>query len=381
MNPKNKTPLLLSPGPTPACPSVLKTLSKPIIHHRTPAFTEQIKQTQRTLKKVFQTEQTVLILNASGTGAMSAALLNTLSPGDEVLVFSAGKFGERWIEMAESYGLKTHILTAPWGKAVKAEKVHQALQKNLNIKAVLGQACETSTGVLHPVKELAEVCAKTSALFILDAISALGAVDIQMDKWKIDALIGGSQKAFGLPAGMSFIALSEKAWEFNKRSKLPVYYFDLKKEKQAQEKGQTAFSSNTSFVRALNQALAPVEQQGLSIFIQNSRCLSEITLEFCRILGLQVYADPPAPCLTSIALPKGMDGVQLKKLMESKHNILLGGGQGKLKGSIIRVSHLGNISAPELIQSLKALTFCLKDMNPHLKLAFKKSLDFLSHTI
>ena len=209
---------------------------------------------------------------------MSSALLNTLSPGDQVLSVSAGRFGERWAEMATSYQLNVTHVSFPWGQIIKTEDVKKALQKNTNIKAVLSQACETSTGVLHPIKELAEVCRQHQALFILDAISALGAVDIPMDQWGIDVLIGGSQKSFGLPAGMSFIALSEKAWHFNEQSKMPVYYLDLKKELKAQAKGQTAFSSNVAFVRALTKALAPVEEQGLQFFIQRSKKLSEITL-------------------------------------------------------------------------------------------------------
>ena len=360
---KKLPPILLTPGPVPSSPSVLEALAEPMIHHRTQTFVEQLKQAQYLLKKIFQTTQPVLILNATGTGAMSSALLNTLSPGDQVLSVSAGRFGERWTEMAESYQLNVIPISIPWGQIIKTEDVKTALQKNTNIKAVLSQACETSTGVLHPIKELAEVCQQHQALFILDAISALGAVDIPMDKWGIDVLIGGSQKSFGLPAGMSFIALSEKAWSFNKESKMPVYYLDLKKELIAQAKGQTAFSSNVAFVRALTKALAPIEEQGLQFFIQRSKNLSQITLEFCKKLNLKIYAENPSPSVTSIALPSHIDGVQLKKQIENKYNVVVGGGQGQLIGKIIRIGHLGNISTEDLIQGLKALTYCLHEMD------------------
>ena len=360
---KKSPPILLTPGPVPACSSVLEALAEPMIHHRTQAFVEQLRQAQQLLQKFFQTKQPVLILNATGTGAMSSALLNTLSPGDQVLSVSAGRFGERWAEIAENYHLNVIKLSVPWGTIIKTEEIKRELQKNKNIKAILSQACETSTGVLHPIKELAEMCQQHQVLFILDAISALGAVDIPMDKWGIDILIGGSQKSFGLPAGMSFIALSEKAWSFNKESKMPVYYLDLKKELTAQSKGQTAFSSNVAFVRALTKALAPIEQQGLQFFTQRSKKLSQITLEFCKKLNLQIYAENPSPSVTSITLPSHIDGVQLKKQIENQYNVVVGGGQDKLQGKIIRIGHLGDISIEDLKQGLTALACCLHEMD------------------
>ena len=378
---KKSYPVLLTPGPVPANSSILAALSEPMIHHRTQAFVEQLKQAQNLLQKFFQTKQPVLILNATGTGAMSAALLNTLSPGDSVLSVSAGRFGERWTEMAESYQLNAIPVSAPWGTTINIEAVKKELQKNTNIKAVLSQACETSTGVLHPVKELAEVCQQHQVLFILDAISALGAVDIQMDKWGIDVLIGGSQKSFGLPAGMSFISLSEKAWYFNKESKMPVFYLDLKKELTAQAKGQTAFSSNVAFVRALAKALTPIEQQGLQFFIQRSQRLSQITLEFCNKINLQIYAEKPSPSVTSIALPSHIDGAKLKKQIETQYNVVVGGGQGKLQGKIIRIGHLGNISIEDLKQGLTALAYSLNEMDSKIitDTQLQTALDYLKN--
>lgn len=364
----NSTPLLLTPGPVPAPTSLLKKLSEPMIHHRSSEFVNILKQTKSLLKKMFQTKQEVFILNASGTGAMSAALLNTLSPKDTVLVLSAGKFGERWAEMAKAYNLTVIQLKAAWGKTFSIKKIQALLNKNPHIKAVLAQACETSTGVLHPLEELASLIKKKSkALFIVDAISALGAVDIPMDKWNIDIMVGGSQKSFSLPAGMSFIALSEKAWQFNKKARLPVYYLNLKKEKEAQAKGQTAFSTNVSSLRALHSLLLPLKGKGgLNKMIKHSEQLSKISLKFCRILNLKTFAEPPSPSLTSIALPKHIDGVKLKKHIEEKYKITLGGGQGKLKGKIIRVGHLGAISVADLKRGLKSLALALQFFDPKL---------------
>ena len=377
----NLKTLLLTPGPVPAPPLILKKLSEPMIHHRSLDFVYTLKQTQPLLKKVFQTKQEVLVLNASGTGAMSSALLNTLSPKDTVLVLSAGKFGERWAEMAKAYHLKVIQLKAPWGKTFSVKKVRSLLNKNSHVKAVLVQACETSTGVLHPLRELAALTKKkTNTLFIVDAISALGAVDIPMDKWGIDITIGASQKSFCLPAGMSFIALSQKAWQLNEKARLPVYYLDLKKEKTSQAQGQTVFSTNVSSIRALHSLLLLLKKkEGLKQMIQKSEQLSEITLQFCQILNLEILADPPSPSVTSIALPTHIDGVKLKKQMEEKYKVTIGGGQGKLKGKIIRIGHLGAISVADLKQGLKCLTLALQSLDPDLfsKVDKEKALRFL----
>ena len=371
----HKNFLLLTPGPVPASSSLLQTLAKPMIHHRSPEFVSILKKVKTLLKKVFQTDQEVLILNSSGTGAMAASLLNTLSSGDTVLVLSAGKFGERWAEMAISYKLKVLQLKTPWGKAISPTKVHTILKNNPDIKAVLVQACETSTGVLHPIRELADLIKNSSStIFIVDAISALGAVNIPMDKWGIDIMIGGSQKSFCLPAGMSFIALSQKAWKFNEKSQFPVYYLNLKKENKAQTQGQTAFSTNVSFIRTLYSFLLPLEKkEGLNKLIQKSRTLSEMTLQFCKHLNLTVFGHPPSPSVTSIALPKHIDGVKLKKQIEEKHKVIFGGGQGQLKGNIIRVSHLGDLSVSDLKRGLKCLAMELHSLDT--KLINKKDME------
>lgn len=363
---KNSPPLLLTPGPVSIPQSLLQILSEPMIHHRSLEFANILQKTQTLLKKMFQTKQDVLLLNSSGTGAMSAALLNTLSPGDTVLALCAGKFGERWADMAKSYKLNVIKLSATWGKAIFPEELKRTLKKHPQIKAVLGQACETSTGVIHPVETLASTIQKENpeVLFIVDAISALGAVNIPMDKWGIDIMIGGSQKSFCLPAGMAFITLSEKAWNYNKTAKLPVYYFDLKKEKQAQSKGQTAFSTNVSFIRALHAFLSPLEKEdGLKKLIQKSEQLSQITLKFCNILNIDIFGKPNSPSVTSIQLPAHIDGVTLQKQMEKKHKILLGGGQDQLKGRIIRIGHIGGTSIADLKKGLKQLSLELHSMD------------------
>ncbi|MDE0119232.1 MAG: alanine--glyoxylate aminotransferase family protein [Bdellovibrionales bacterium] len=372
----NLKPLLLTPGPVPIPKLILDSLSRPMIHHRCSEFEDIFKQTKTLLKKIFQTKQEVFILNASGTGAMASSLLNTLSPKDTVLVLSAGKFGERWAEMALTYNLHLLKLDASWGQTVSIQNVKNLIDKNPQIKAILVQACETSTGVLHPIKELATLTRDNpNILLIVDAISALGAVDINMDQWGIDVMIGGSQKSFCLPAGMSFIALSQKAWQFNESSRLPVYYLDLKKEK-VQAKGQTAFSSNVTFIQALHSFLLPLKEiNGLDKMIQKSEALSQMTHRFCKSLNLNIFAAPPSPSVTSISLPPHIDGVKLKKYIEQRYQVALGGGQDKLKGRIIRVGHLGAISTDDLKRGLKSLALGLQFFDP--RLVTKKDIELL----
>ena len=347
-------------------PPVLNALSKQSIHHRSSAFSDMFLQVSSYLKKQFQTKHPVLILNASGTGAMSAALLNTLSPKDKVLAICAGKFGERWAAIAKTYQLKVHKLNAPWGQSITANQVHTILKKDSKIKAVLIQACETSTGAWHPIEAIAKLTrSKTKVLLIVDAISALGAVDIPMDKWGIDILIGGSQKSFSLPAGMAFIGLSQKAWQFHRDSRLPVYYFDLKREKLAQRKGQTAFSTNVSYIQALHQ-LFTSKFGNRKKHIQISKKKSQITREFCNNMGLKIFAQQPSPSMTSIYLPKHIDGVKLKNDIEKTYRVILAGGQGKLKGRILRIGHLDTQPISYLNQGLKALALSLKAIDKKL---------------
>ena len=365
-NSSQKTiPILLTPGPVSVPDLALKKLSEPMIHHRSKEFTDLFLKTQVLLQKIFQTQQPVLTLNSSGTGAMSAALLNTLSPQDKVLVLCTGKFGERWLEIAQAYDLKPIAIPTKWGHNISLEKVKRQLNKHTDIKAVLTQACETSTGALLPVKELVSLTKNNpSTLFILDAISALGTVSLPMDQWGIDILIGGSQKFFSLPAGMSFISLSEKAWKCNEMSRFPVYYLNLKKEKTAQAKGQTAFSSNVSFIKALHEILLPVEKYGLNYFTEKTKKLSQITLKFCENLGLDIFPQNPSPSVTAIALPSHINGTKLKSKIEKEYGVTFAEGQDQLKGKIIRVGHFGNISLSDTIKGLEALATCLHLEDP-----------------
>ena len=355
-------PLLLTPGPVILSLPIQKSLSQAMWHHRSALFKKTLSHVSFALKDVFQTKEEVLILNSTGTGAMEASLSNTLSPQEEVLCVCAGKFGERWRDIAQAFNLKARIIEIPWGQAVSAQNIKECLDQNKNIQAVLISACETSTATQHPIKEIAELLKNyPQTLFIVDAITGLGAMELKMDEWGIDVMIAGSQKSFWLPAGLAFISLSQKAWEKSLSSKLPKYYFDLNREKSAQKKGQTAFSSSVSLIRALSVSLEQIQKKGLKNLINQSKKLKKSCHAFCKVMDLKLFSSQPANALTAIEISSAQT---LKKKLEEKHHVFVAGGQGKLKGKILRIGHLGPLSNEDFMKGLKALALELKSLEP-----------------
>lgn len=353
----------MTPGPVPLSPAVREILSAPMIHHRTPEFEAVLKSVLQKLKKTFLTKQPVFMHAATGSGAMESAIVNTLSPGDEVLTIVSGKFGERWAKMAETFGIKSHVLNVTWGEAVKVSDVERMLQSLPQVKAVFCQACETSTATVHPIREIADlVRRRENTLFIVDAITALGAMPLAMDDWGIDVVVSGSQKAFMLPTGLSFIALSEKAWKFNQSAKCPRFYFDLAQEKKALEKGETFFSSAVSHVRALDIALDSLTDTALSVSIRRCETLAEVTRKAGELYGLKVFSKAPSPAVTALVVPEGIDGAKLRDHLESEYNVTVMGGQDQLKGKIIRIGHLGYITDDDMYATFEALGLALRDL-------------------
>jgi len=352
---------LLAPGPVQLHPLVLKELAKPMIHHRTPEFEKILGSCLEKLKLCFRTAEPVLIHGAAGSGAMESALVNTLSPGDEILCVVSGKFGERWAKMAQVYGIKTQILNVPWGHAVDTKAVANALSSNPKLKAVLTQACETSTATEHPVQGLAELIRSQfpEVLLMVDAITAIGAMPLPMDEWGLDVVVSGSQKAFMLPTGISFIALSQKAWLANKVAKCPRFYWDLSEELKTQKKSQTFFSSAVAHIRGLNVALDFLVDENLERTIRRTRYLAQLTREAATDLGYKVYSKSPAGAVTALSVPDGVDGEKLRDRIESEFNITLMGGQDQLKGKILRIGHLGFIEDEDFEIGLEALGLAL----------------------
>lgn len=347
---------LMTPGPTPVAPETNLAMAQPIIHHRSPLFMEILGEVRADLKYLFETEQEVLIFAATGTGAMEGAVANTLSAGDTALVVDGGKFGERWTELCNVYGVKVERLAVTWGHAVDPKEVAKMLDANPAIKAVLVQANETSTGVSHPIKELAEVTTKRpGTILVVDAISALGGYSIPMDKWGIDVLVAGSQKAMMLPPGLAFAALSPKAWGFVKESKLPKYYFNFSKALKSAEKNQTPYTSPVSLILGLKEVLGKIKQVGLEkIYAHNAR-LSAACKAAMKAMGLELYSkDYPSTVLTAVLAPAGVDGQKVVAELRKK-GIWIAGGQAEAKGKIFRIAHMGFIDTVDLLGTIGGL--------------------------
>ncbi len=355
---------LMAPGPTPVAPETLLAMAEPIIHHRSPQFSAILAEVEEGLKFIFQTKNEVLILVASGTGAMEGAVTNFLSAGDKALVVRGGKFGERWEEICTAYGVKAITLDVEWGKSVRPERIEAALENDKAIKAVYIQAHETSTGVKHPVEAIGKIVQKyPGTILVVDAISALGVYDLKTDDWHIDILVSGSQKALMLPPGLAFASVSEKAWGLNKAASLPRFYFDFAKERKSLAKNTGAYTSAVTLIIGLQQVLRQIKALGLeAVFARNKR-LSEATKAGIKALGLKFYAEEnPSESLTAIRAPEGINGQDVVKIMREKYGVTIAGGQAQAKGKIFRISHMGYVNEFDVIVALSALELTLKDL-------------------
>jgi aspartate aminotransferase-like enzyme len=351
---------LLSPGPTPIPNEVALAMSETMIHHRTPQFNKIFDEAREGLKKLFGTKNDVLILASSGTGAMEASIANLFSPNDKVLVINGGKFGERWLNISTAYGLNPIEMKVPWGQAAKAADVEKQLKTHPDIRGVMIQASETSTTVLHPVKEIGQIT-KNGPLFLVDGVTAVGVVPMPADDWGLDVLVTGSQKALMLPPGLGFIALSNRAWEKTKQAKLPRFYFDLNLERKNQQKGSGAFTPAVSLIFGLRASLHMIQREGLeNVYARHAR-LCRAARAAATALGLRLLApDNPSPAATGIYLPNGIDADEVLDYLRDKMNVTLAEGQDQLKGKAIRMAHVGYMGAFDVITGVAALEMALR---------------------
>jgi aspartate aminotransferase-like enzyme len=354
---------LMAPGPTPVPSEVLLAMARPMIHHRTPEFEALFIEVRAGLARLFQTAQDVIPLACSGTGAMEAAVVNTLSAGDTVAVVVAGKFGERWLEICKAWGVRTVPLTAPFGETVSAERVAEALRAHPGLKAVLTQHSESSTGVLHDVRGYAAVTRQTDALLIVDAVSSLGIADLPMDAWGVDVVVAGSQKGLMLPPGLAFCALSERAWARTATSTLPKYYLDLAAERKTVAKNEAHFTPAVGIVIGLREVLRMLEAEGLaSVFRRHDR-LARATRSGAEALGLRLFCRAtPSPALTAVEAPAGVDSERIVEAYSRTHNITIAGGQGEMKGRVFRLGHMGYAAEFDTIVALSALEQVLAEL-------------------
>lgn len=361
---------LFAPGPTPVPPAVLQSMAMPIIHHRSPDFVPVMESARKGLKWLFQTEDDVLMLSCSGTGGMDATVSNFLTPGERVLVVNGGKFGERWTKICQAYGVDAQELVVEWGYAVGPQAVEDALKADRSIRAVLMQASETSTGVYHDIEGVSKVMRNhPDVLFIVDAISGLVAHDIKTAAWGVDVMVAGSQKGLMLPPGLAFVSATAKAWERNKASKTPRFYFNLKKERDNLLKNQTNFTSSVTLIIALNEALKLLEAEGLQNIFTRHALLAEAMRSAVGALGLKIFPkQSPSNALTAIEAPAGLDGQEIYKALRVKYGITGAGGQDHLKGKIFRLAHLGYADMFDVIAAISGLEMVLKGMGHPVRL-------------
>ncbi len=347
---------LLAPGPTPVPARVRAALARPVIHHRTPQFGEIFGRVREGLKELFGTSNDVLMLSSSGTGAMESAVVNCFSPGEKVLVVNGGKFGERWVKLAEMYSLDPVVLTVEWGQAVRVADVEAALKDNPDIRGVLIQASETSTTASHPVQEIGRLTRDKDILLVVDGITAVGVYEVPMDDWGIDVLVTGSQKAMMLPPGLAFISLSDRAWSRSESVCQPRYYFDLARERAGQAKNSTAYTPAISLIFGLDEALAMMQEEGWSeLYARHDRC-ARATRAGCTALGLRLLApDTPSSAATGVFVPDSIDGKKLHGYLRDKMGVAFAGGQDQLKGKILRLAHIGYIDVFDTVTAIAAL--------------------------
>lgn len=357
-----KKTYLLAPGPTPVPETVSLAMAAPMVHHRTPQFSKIFGEAAEDAKYLFQTQNDVLILAATGTGGMEGCITNLFSPGDKLLVVNAGKFGERWGKLCEAYGMTPVWLNVEWGQAVDPKEVQAVLDQEPDIRGVLVQASETSTAVAHPIEALSKITRqRDNLLLVVDGITGVGVFPLPMDEWGIDAMVTGSQKALQLPPGLTLVALSDKAWKFADQSTCPHFYFDYKKERKNLQNKTSAYTPAVSLVIGLQAVLKGVKEEGLENVHQRHNRLARATRAGAQALGLGLIApQAPADSLTGVFVPEGIDGAKLVKSLRDDFGVTLAGGQDQWKGKIIRIAHLGYVDTFDIVVAMAALEMALK---------------------
>jgi len=369
----NDKQLLMIPGPTPIPQRVLHTLGNAAVGHRTPGFSEIIKEVTGKLKQVYQTQNDLFILTSSGTGAMEAAVSNFINPGDKVIVMENGNFAERWIKINKKFGAEVLTISGEWGtqsdpKALKAIMDGDTQQE---IKAVYVTQNETSTGMVNDIQALRAACGDHPAIFVVDAISGMAVSDLKVDDWKLDIVVSGSQKAFMLPPGLAFISVSPKAWEVSAKCSNPRFYFDLQAaKKNFDEKSTTPYTPAASLIVGLQESLKMMEEEGLENIYKRHAWYRDMVRAAAKALKLELLADDKAgsPAVTAIKQPGEIDVKKITKIMREKYSVIIAAGQGKMEKSIFRIGHLGYVSETDIIAVIACLEMTLKELGWDVKM-------------
>ena len=355
---------LFTPGPTPLLPAAQFAMAAADIHHRTAEFRALYTRVLAQLKDFIGTTNDVIILASSGSGAMEAAVSNLTSPGDRVLVLTAGKFGERWTGITKAFGCEVDVVSAPYGSTFSLDEIRAKLK--LETRVVFVQATESSTGVRHDVQAIGQLLKdqKSEALFVVDAITGIGTTTLDMDAWGIDVLVGGSQKALMIPPGLSFLAVSQRAWDRMEATYNPRYYFDLRKERKNAAKGESAYTPSVALIAAMGAALEWIANQaegnlveGRKKLVHNAETCAAMTRAAATAMGLKLFAPKgyEAAAATAIVAPEGVDSGAIVKGLRSKFAIIVTDGQGEMKGSLFRIAHIGFFDYMDTIAVIGAL--------------------------
>jgi aspartate aminotransferase-like enzyme len=332
---------LLTPGPTPIPESVLRAAAQPIIHHRTEEFSAILSDILAGIRRIFQTKNDVFLLTSSGSGAMEAAVVNALSPGDQVIAINGGKFGGRWSKICRAYGVVVHETNLDWGDDFVSGQLEQELKSHPETKAVFTTLTETSTGAVFDIQGFGAVVSQTPAILVVDGISGIGATPCPMDEWQVDILISGSQKSFMTPPGLAYISFSAKAWQKVEMSTIPKFYFNAIEAKRSLEKKTTPWTPAISLVIQQNEALRIIEKIGLENLIEHHRVLGDATRAGVKALDLELLSKQPGNILTAVKVPIDLDGIRLLRTMQDKYKAHIAGAQEPHKGEFFRIAHLG----------------------------------------
>ncbi|MDX9702575.1 MAG: alanine--glyoxylate aminotransferase family protein [Candidatus Auribacterota bacterium] len=357
-----KKEYLMAPGPTPVPPEVLLDMAQPIFHHRTPRFKKLFAEVNVLLKQIVRTSNPVITFASSGTGAMEASIVNTLSPGDKVIVINGGKFGERFGEICKAYGIQVIEVLQEWGIPVEAAQIEAVLKENPDVKAVFSTLCETSSGVVTDIKALGQVVAKTPAILVCDAISGLGADDMRTDEWGVDMLVVGSQKGLMLPPGLAFLSVSEKAKKLIDSCKTPKFYFNLKKALKSYDADDTPWTPAVTLIVGAHKSFSMMIEEGMDNIIARHTKLAQACRCGVQGLGLELFSKTPANTLTAVKVPDGVDGSAFVKKIRDEKGVTIAGGQDKFKGKIFRIAHLGYMNHFDVLISISATEMVLKEL-------------------
>jgi aspartate aminotransferase-like enzyme len=353
------------PGPTPLPERVVRAMSRPMIDHRGPEFAAILAEVTKGAKRVFKTKHDLLLLTSSGTGGLESAVANLVSPGDEVVVALCGNFGERFAALAAAYGADVVRLEFEWGQPVDPDDLRLTVDRHPKAKVVLLTHNETSTGLTNPLRELARVGRERDRIVVVDGVSSISSIDIETDAWGIDVAVSGSQKGWMAPPGLALVSVSERAWTHQTVARSPRFYFDWKEARAWAEKGMTPFTPAVPVAFALQEGLHMLEEEGLEGVYERHARLARATQAGLEALGFQLYAREGyrSHTVTSAVPPPGLDVNALRKLLDTKHGVVIAGGQGKMAGKMVRVGHLGAVAEGDVVQVIWAIEQALEELD------------------